>query len=99
MADSRPENPRSYDKGPILGSAQDGFDRPYMQAETDRMRAEPNARPSAPDVPADDPGLKNPNGEWAVPAPRPVQPHGRSPRPREPEGQQGGYPPTDRAGR
>ncbi len=86
--------------GPILGSAQEGFDRPYQkvrrkaQAELDETMAGP-AKGAG--VPPDDTELKNPGNEFTVPAPGLVRPHGHgAEHPREPEGRQGGYPPTDR---
>jgi hypothetical protein len=85
--------------GPILGSAQKGFDRPYQkvrreaEAELDETMA---GRAQDADVPMDDTELKNPGNEFAAPAPSLTRPHAHGlDHPRDPEGQQGGYPPTD----
>lgn len=83
--------------GPILGSAQEGFDAPYK-----RVRGKANAeldeslagRPPAA-VPRDDTELKNPDDEYAVPAHNLQRPRKDERQPaKDPEGRQGGYPPT-----
>jgi hypothetical protein len=86
--------------GPILGSAQEGFDRPYQKVrrEAQAELGETMAGPAKDvDVPPDDTELKNPGNAFAAPASGPARPHGHGAgHPRDPEGRQGGYPPTDR---
>jgi hypothetical protein len=84
--------------GPIVGSAQEGFDRPYQRVrrQADAELRETMAGTTPPGVPRDDTGLKNPDDEFAIPAPAAPRPR-MTPgphHPQDPEGRQGGYPPT-----
>jgi hypothetical protein len=103
--------PSNYDKGPIQGSAAEGYDRAYERARPQadaelkttlagRSPVHGQAGDQADDQlgdRADDTELKNPGDEFAVPAPSTKRPRATPGphHPQDPEGRQGGYPPTD----
>jgi hypothetical protein len=95
--------PENHGKGPIQGAARQGLDQPYdrvrRQAEAELKTTLAGRSPEhgqAGDR-ADDTELKNPDNELAVPAPSTKRPSAMPGphHPQDPEGQQGGYPPTD----
>ena len=61
--------------GPLQGDAASGFDRPY---DRDRARAKEDLKSTLagdqkrPPVPADDTGMKNPDGDLYDPAAMPI---------------------------